>query len=517
MKYLFSHSFQTNSSTWILIHRSYPMSLKAIEFPGNTTWLNTDSPLTLDDLKGQVVLLYFWSSFFTECLESSHEISALVDAYRDRPFMVIGVHSSPYGELIETRSIAGCMERYGIRYPVIIDNDLIIWNKYGISQWPSYIIIDAEGMVIGAASGEDKQSALDRVISTALEDGVSKGILAPGPKTHESSPAGKHLLSFPEKIEIDKRTGNLFVSDTCNHRILRLSLKEKNSAVIDSITGVGTAGFSDGPGNSAEFNHPMGLCCYGSALYVADAANHAVRMVDQSGNITTIAGMGKPGYSHTFNGNPLKTALNTPCDIVSDGAYLYIAMTGLNQIWRLDVENNYISNLIGSGIEGTADGQFSTTTLSKPRGLALRGNYLYIADSGSSSIRCADLHNCSLATLAGAGIFDFGYIDGHFTDARMLHCQGLEAAGEKLFIADTYNHSVRFAELAGNVIRSLISRRQESTFRIRDESQGLFEPGDLAYYNGKLYIADTGNHRIMVFDLSLGTLNELVIGAPASE
>ena len=487
------------------------MSVKAIEFPGNISWLNSHSPLTLEDIKGQVVLLSFWSCLFTECREACHEVSGLINDYRDKPFTVIGVHSSPYGESIETRSIVASMERHGIRYPVIVDNDLAVWNNYGISQWPSYVIIDAEGSVIGAASGENKQSVLKRVISTALEDGEKKGILAQGPLPYEPPPPAEYLLSFPEKIEIDKEKGHLYVSDTSHHRILCLSLEGENRAEIISTIGSGSAGFSDGPSHSAEFNCPMGLSFSGGALYIADTSNHSVRRVDPVGNVTTIAGNGKPGYAHNFNGNPLRTALNTPCDIVSDRVYLYIAMTGLNQIWRLDIDNNYISNLIGSGIGGMADGPYSTATLTKPLGLALKGNFLYIADSGASALRCADLRNCSVSTLAGAGIFDFGYIDGHFTDARMLHCQGLETAGEKLFIADTFNHSVRFAELTGNVIRSLISRKQESTYRIRDDRDGLFEPGDLSYYNGKLYIADTGNHRIMVFDLAQGTLDKLKI------
>ena len=469
----------------------------------------------MERLKGQVVLLSFWNCFSPECPFAIREVGQLEEKYRGRPFIVIGIHSSRYGEAIGPASVESAIDRFGITHPVVIDNDLAIWNIYGISLWPSYVIIDAAGTVIGAVSGEGKKAALDRVIGKALDDGEKNSLLASAPLPVKARNRKETLLSYPGKLEIDRDRGHLFVSDTNHHRVLHLEIQGETGAKTLGAFGGNGPGFSDGKPGTAKFNSPMGLSFTGETLYVADTGNHAVRAIKiPGGGVSTIAGNGKTGYSNTYNGNPLRIALNAPYDIVNDGVYLYIAMAGLNQVWQIDIDNNYMSNLVGSGLESMLDGPFSNSTLAKPCGLALKGRLLYIADSGSSALRCADLSTNMLSTVIGAGLFEFGYEDGHFSDARMLHCLGVATAGEKVFVADTWNHAIRFADLMGTVIRSLISQKQESTYRItpdRPESRPLFEPGDVAYYNGRLYIADTGNHCIRVFDLGRLTLNDLVI------
>ncbi len=490
------------------------MAVKAVEFPEKLTWLNTSGPLSIGELKGQVVLLHFWNLFSPECHGSVHEVVRLEEMFAGRPFSVIGIHSSRYGGAVRSVSVTSAIERFGIRHPVIIDNNFDLWNIYGISLWPSYIIIDSSGTVVGAVSGEGKMQALEKAIARALDDGAGNGTLASAPLPRAEAPARDSLLSFPGKLEFDRDRGHLFVSDTGHNRLIHLELQDVNAKVLN-IFGSGDRGFSDGSADRASFSSPLGLSYARDTLYVADSGNHAVRAVTiPGGTVSTIAGTGKQGYLHTFNGNPLKISLNMPSDIANDGVYLYISMAGLNQVWQLDIENSYIGNLVGSGMEGMADRPFSNATLAKPCGLALRDRRLYIADSGTSSLRCADLSTSMVTTSIGVGLFDFGYVDGHFTDARMLHCQGLDTAGEKVFIADTFNSAVRYADLLGSIIRSVISDRQGSTFRVvpgRPGADPLFEPGDVVYYNGRLYIADTGNHRIRVYDMGRQTLEDLVI------
>jgi len=491
------------------------MAVKAVEFPGKLKWLNTPEPLALENLRGHAVLLCFWNCFIPECIRAAVDVAEIVDKFRARPLVVIGVHSSRFGDAIGPESVASAALRLDMQYPVVMDDNLEVWNTYGISAWPSFIIIDAEGNVRGAVTGEGKKPALERVIGKALDDGENSGILADKPALFRKIPPPPSLLAFPGKIEIDREKGHIFISDTRHHRILHCALEGDSSARLLMGYGSGRAGFSDGRSSGASFNSPMGLALTGGSLYVADMGNHAVRAVDmKTGDVTTLAGNGRPGFSTTYNGTPLKIALNTPMDIASDGVYLYIAMAGLHQVWQLDIENNYISNLIGSGMESMIDGPFGNSSLAKPCGLTLKGKRLFIAEGNSSSLRCADLSTHRLTTLIGSGIFDFGYVDGHFSDARMLHCQGIESVGEKIFIADTYNHAVRYADLMGTVIRTLISRKTESTFRVIPDREGpmpLFEPGDVAYHNGKIYIADSGNHLVRVFDLGRQTLSDLDI------
>ncbi len=491
------------------------MAVKAVEFPVKLKWLNTPEPLSLETLRGHAVLLCFWNCFTPECLRAAAEVAELADRFKTRPLAIIGVHSSRFGEAIGPESVASSALRLGMQYPLVMDVNLEVWNAYGISAWPSFIIIDADSNVRGAVTGEGKMAALERALKAALDEGEKAGLLADKPARFHKIPGPPSLLAFPGKLEIDRKRGHIFISDTGHHRILQCALEGDSSAKLIMGYGSGRAGFSDGRSSGASFNSPMGLSLSGGTLYVADMENHAVRSVDmKTGAVTTLAGNGRPGFSASYNGTPLKIALNAPMDIVSDGANLYIAMAGLHQVWQLDIENNYISNFIGAGIESMIDGPFGNSGLAKPCGLSLRGNRLFIAEGNSSALRCADLSTHRLTTLIGIGIFDFGYVDGHFSDARMLHCQGIEAVGEKIFIADTYNNAVRYADLMGTVIYTLVSRKTESTFRTVPGPEGplpLFEPGDVAYYNGKVYIADSGNHLIRVLDLGRQTLSVLDI------
>lgn len=489
------------------------MTLKAIEFPENSPWINTARPLTLHDLKGNVVMLCFWNFFTASCVRAMTDIHGIEEAFSSKQFIMIFIHSSRFGDAISTEHVALAALRHGIRFPVMIDNTLDAWNSYGVNDWPSYVIIDAEGTIMGSLSGEGKADRIIHAVERALEDGAQKGILLNKPLSFQSQPGPPSLLSFPGKIEIDREKGHLFVSDTGHQRVLHLSLEKESSARIIAEYG-GQAGFSDGRTIRASFRSPMGLCHSGETLFVADSENHAIRAIDlKAKEVTTVAGSGLAGFTPSYSGNPNKISLNMPMDIISSGGYLFIAMAGLNQIWQFDLDNNYISNFIGSGLEGIFDGPFSASSLAKPSGIAIIGQTMYIADSNSSSIRSADLTSRILSTLIGKGLYHFGYIDGHFSDVLMMHPTGIDVIKSRLFIADTYNNAIRFSEIPGTVIRSLIGPKPDSSLAITEQSTipTLCEPNDVVYHNGKLFIADSGNHQIRVYDITRQTLSDLEI------
>lgn len=489
------------------------MALKAIEFPENSPWINSAHPLTLNDLKGNVVMLCFWNFFSASCIRATQDLHRIEEAFSGRQFIMIFIHSSRFGGAIPTEHVALAALRHEIHFPVLIDDVLDVWNSYGVNDWPSYVIIDAEGNIMGSLSGEGKADRIIHAIERVLEDCSQKNILLKSMPSFQSQPGPPSLLSFPGKIEIDREKGHLFVSDTGHHRVLHLSLEKENSARIITEYG-GREGFSDGRTIRASFRSPMGLCLLGQTLYIADSENHAIRAIDlNKKEVSTIAGTGLSGFIPSYSGNPKKISLNMPVDIVVSGGYIFIAMAGLNQIWQFDLDNNYISNFIGSGLEGIFDGPFSASSLAKPCGIAIVDQMMYIADANSSAVRTADLKSHILSTLIGKGLYSFGYIDGHFSDALLLHPTGIDAIKSRIFIADTYNNAIRFSEVPGTVIRSLIGPRSDSSLYINESSDlmPLCEPNDVVYHNGKLYIADSGNHQIRVFDIARQTLSDLDI------
>lgn len=123
----------------------------------NTSWLNADHPLTLEELRGRVVLLNFW--VFT-CYNCTNTVPSLVDfdrKYRDRGLTLIGIHTPefpPYAGEHDKGNVERALRQYGIEYPNAQDNDSRTWNLYGIRFWPSFVLIDKRGNVRYEGAGE---------------------------------------------------------------------------------------------------------------------------------------------------------------------------------------------------------------------------------------------------------------------------------------------------------------------------------------------------------------------------
>ncbi len=123
----------------------------------NTSWLNSDRPLTLESLRGRVVLLNFW--VFT-CYNCTNTVPSLVDLdrkYRDRGLTVIGIHTPefpPYAGEHDKGNVARALLQHGILYSNAQDNDNATWNLYGIRYWPSFVLIDKKGEIRYEGYGE---------------------------------------------------------------------------------------------------------------------------------------------------------------------------------------------------------------------------------------------------------------------------------------------------------------------------------------------------------------------------
>ena len=123
----------------------------------NTSWLNTDHPLTLEELRGRVVLLNFW--VFT-CYNCTNTVPSLVDfdrKYRGQGLTLIGIHTPefpPYAGEHDRGNVERALWKYGIEYPNAQDNDSRTWNLYRIRFWPSFVLIDKRGNVRYQGAGE---------------------------------------------------------------------------------------------------------------------------------------------------------------------------------------------------------------------------------------------------------------------------------------------------------------------------------------------------------------------------
>ena len=471
--------------------------VRAPEITGGRGWLNTDKPLSLAALKGKVVLLDFWTYGCINCIHIIPDLKKLEAKYANQ-LVVIGIHSAKFQNEKETENIRRIILRYEIEHPVYNDSEYAVWQSYGVRAWPTQVLIDPAGYVIGGVSGEGNYDVIDQTVAKVVDEFRKKGELNEEPLklVLERAKVGELPLAFPGKIVADANSDRLFIADSNHNRIVITKL---DGTLVDTI-GTGDAGSADGAFGNATFYRPQGMALSGDNLYVADTENHLIRRVDlKSRTVETIAGTGQQSHEYFKSGSARSVALSSPWDLQLVGRILYIAMAGPHQIWKLDLDKNEVSTFAGSGREARLDGPLSQAGFAQPSGIASDGKTLYVADSESNIIRAINIAGGSVKTLVGGDLFEFGDVDGSGDDVRLQHPLGLVSSGDKLLIADTYNHKIKELDPKREKVTSLFGTGKPG--QADGASPSFYEPGGLALAHDKLYVADTNNHAIRVVDL----------------
>lgn len=151
---------------------------EAPEFRETGRWFNTpgDRPLTLASLRGRVVLIDFWTYTCINCIRTLPYLKAWDGAYRDKGLTIVGVHTPEFAFEHDASNVQAAISRFGLRYPVVQDNQMGTWNAYGNEYWPADYLIDASGRVRYAAAGEGDYSKTETAIRALLaESGANVG------------------------------------------------------------------------------------------------------------------------------------------------------------------------------------------------------------------------------------------------------------------------------------------------------------------------------------------------------
>ncbi len=480
--------------------------VRAPEFPAGLEWLNTKEPVTLASLRGKVVVVDFWTYCCINCMHVLPHLKKLEHKY-PQELVVIGVHSAKFTTEKETENIRQAILRYEIEHPVVNDNQMRVWDQWGVHAWPTLFLIDPEGMVVGYTSGEGFYDAFDQAISQLIAEFTDKGLVN-RELLHfnlERDKMPSMPLSFPGKVLADEASSRLFIADSNHNRIVITTLEGE----VLEVVGSGERGFKDGSFSEACFDHPQGMALDGALLYVADTENHALRKVDLTARmVTTLAGTGKQADRASATGKGSGTALSSPWDLVVHQGALYIAMAGPHQLWRMDLATGLIGPFAGSGREARIDGPLKSAALAQPSGITTDGKKLYFADSEISSIRSADLDpDGKVKTIVGQDLFEFGDVDGTGPTVRLQHPLGVTWHQGILYVADTYNNKIKQVFPESREATTFLGSGQEG---YRDGLEPLFnEPGGLSIAGGKLFIADTNNHVIRVADLGTKEVSTL--------
>lgn len=486
--------------------RTYAGSVPAPEFPAGLDWLNVEKPLALADLRGKIVLLDFWTYGCINCMHVIPDLKRLEEKYADE-LVVIGVHSAKFENEGETDNIRRIIQRYELAHPVINDKDFQVWQLYGANAWPTFVLIDPAGEVVGYQSGEGIYDLFDEILGTMVVEWADEIDPTPLALVLERDSLVDSPLLFPGKVLADVAHDRLFIADSNHNRIVVTDLTGRVQAVIGS----GPAGLRDGSFESAQFFRPQGMTLADeNTLYVADTENHALRRVDlAAGLVATVAGDGTQVYLRVDSAPAGETGLNSPWDVLYHDGLVYVAMAGQHQLWVYDPAGETIRLFAGSGREELRDGPLLQGGLNQPSGLATDGRLLYFADSEASAIRSADLDPAgALATIVGTGLFDFGDVDGVGDAVRLQHPLAVAYQDGLLYVADTYNSKIKRVDPAARRVQTLFG----GPAGWQDGPEPRFdEPGGLSVAGDRLYIADTNNHAVRVADLATGEVTTLVL------
>lgn len=354
----------------------------------------------------------------------------------------------------------------------------------------NFYVADSANHIIRKLAIVGAEFVVTTVAGTAGVSGTNDGV------------ASEALFNSPSSLAVDS-SGAIYVADSENHTIRKLSLAGTNLVVTTIAGAPGVYGTNDGPGNEARFNLPSGLAIDSSGnIYVADAYNSAIRKITPLGTnwvVTTLAGLS--GEFGTNDGVGNTARFRAPTDLTLDDAgNIYVADT-YNHAIRKVTQTGVVTTLAGlPGDNGTNDGTGLTARFACPGGIAFNSSgYLLVADGWNHTIRRVSMAGevTTIAGLAGR----FGYADGSSNMARFFFPAGLCIGGTGFaLLADAWNHAIRKLSVTetGCDVTTITGVPEASGTNDGVGSFARFNlPHGLALTaGGSLLVADQWNHTI---------------------
>jgi len=338
-------------------------------------------------------------------------------------------------------------------------------------------------------------TATSNVATLAVNVGTSISTFAGGAGLSGSTDGTGTAARFntPAAIATDT-SGNFYIADSANHVVRKIT----PAGVVTTVAGSpGVSGNTDGLGSAARFNGPSAIAVNNAGtVFVADTYNHTVRSIASDGTVTTVAGLANNPGNVDGTGNAAR--FNFPAGIAVDpSSNLYVADTSNHTIRRVTI-GGVVSTLAGlAGSAGTANANGTSARFNYPNGIAYASNgLLYVADSFNHAIRRVSLSG-DVVTVAGtAG--SAGSTDGNGGAARFNQPNGLAVdSSGVIFVADTYNNTLRRISAAGDVTTLAGSPGLSGSTDGVGSAARFTQPFAVVVdSNGNLYVADTRNNTI---------------------
>lgn len=208
--YLESHQPGPNSSTSVteLTPNNMPTSekeqkfAKAKELVTPTGFINT-APLKLSDVVGrQVILVDFWTYSCINCQRTLPYLNAWHDKYKDQGLTIVGVHTPEFEFEQKKENVQAAVDKYAIKYPIVLDNNYATWQAYGNRYWPRKYLIDIDGYIvydhIGEGAYEETEQKIQELLQERAERLHTNEAIAPGVAKPTNAVVASRDVGSPE-------------------------------------------------------------------------------------------------------------------------------------------------------------------------------------------------------------------------------------------------------------------------------------------------------------------------------
>lgn len=457
------------------------VEMSSRKFDPASKWYNTDRVQNMAYQPERLIMLHFWDP---EAVNARYSMEVANEVRRLNTFVnMITVVWSTQAAWNDSLAVQSIIEEYRINHPVVITADFISLGVYDETPRCRFVGYTTDGTGYGTFEGETI-AELPEFLTYVQESGLKKqklrnSSLFPIRSTGET----ERPLHYPESMVCSEVRGHCYLAEPENHRILVL---DDGGALVDVI-GSGAKGFREGRYGSCQLGYPSGLAVDDrrGLLYVADAQNHVIWEVNlETTDVNYVLGNAQPRERISKWVDSTSASIAAPMGLDFRNGQLYIAMTGLNQIWQYDPKTKRAKPILGDGKQKSMDGERGMCSFDVPRHVvSMPDGGLYVFDAASKQLREVSAE-MKVTTLP------LPQIDG----VSVSTIGGMTELDGRLIFTDKYNNRIlqydgkAFKRLAGSgAIGSSDNKKREADF---------FHPTGIDGLYGKLYLAERNTSSI---------------------
>lgn len=458
---------------------------------------NVLEPMDEADLSGKVIALFFWNHADYRSIQFMLATAKHFQKYYFPKVICIGVHIPYYEEERDDDCVEQFIARHNIEFPVVNDSNCELLKQLEIKDFPAIALWDSWGRKRGCNFGFniDRKKVNEAVVSLVNEGIKAKAIKQENSIIINHGLGSEKFFSFPQGLVVDSKKNLIAISDTGHHRVFITDLNGK----IESIIGVGEKGDEEGNISSCKFHSPTHLCLIEDLLFVSDPTSQKVKCVDlKSETVKTIMGTGIFSNQELIRGRGIRTSLASPTDMVAvleQDKHLNIILcnSGNAHTLKYDLNTDILETHIGKNRYKYTDDAIKYAGWNQPISVC-RGpkNFLFFVDQLENAIRFSD--GQKIKSLVKFPV-ELGEINKNTELNRPVMIRW--DSKNTLYIVDSGNHRI----MSYNI--------QTKQWLRHFESSGLNYPMSIALLNdNEMLISDTYNHRVVKANIKENTVSE---------